>query len=214
MSIQKPDLIMFDWDGTLVDTFPVIFFANNKVFESYGMPTWDEKTAKEKIRLSARDRYPQLFGDKWEEAVQRYIGFIEERHIQEMEVFEGAEDLLKLLQEKNIRAGVITNKRQRIFEKELNHLGWGKYFVTTYGSAQGSHDKPYKEAWNNALEGVTYNHAWYVGDTGMDVKFGFDNGAQGVFMTQGMGAAHEGTEAGALFSFNNLLEFKEKIANL
>ncbi|MBI1327214.1 MAG: HAD-IA family hydrolase [Alphaproteobacteria bacterium] len=212
--MEKPDLIMFDWDGTLVDTFPVIFAANNKVFESYGMPTFDEETARKSIRLSARDRYPQLFGDQWEQAVERYIAFIEERHIEEMVVFEGAEDLLKFLKQKDIKAGVITNKRQKIFEKELMHLGWQDYFVTTYGSAQGSHDKPHPQAWKNALEGLDHKNIWYVGDTGMDVKFGKENGALGVYMTHGIGGPHEGTEAGAFKVFHNLKEFKGVIESL
>ena len=64
----KPQGIIFDWDNTLVDTWPIIHDALNTTFRAFDKPEWTLTETKARVRHSLRDSFPPIFGDKWEQA--------------------------------------------------------------------------------------------------------------------------------------------------
>jgi phosphoglycolate phosphatase len=65
---ERPRAILFDWDNTLIDSWPTIHAATNVVLDAMGLPTWTLEEAKVRVRHSLRDTFPKMFGDRWEEA--------------------------------------------------------------------------------------------------------------------------------------------------
>ena len=56
-----PRAILFDWDNTLVDSWPTILDALNTTFEAFDMAPWSMIEARERVRHSMRDSFPKLF---------------------------------------------------------------------------------------------------------------------------------------------------------
>jgi phosphoglycolate phosphatase len=79
----KPRAILFDWDNTLVDSWPTIIDALNVTLEAYGKTPWVMDEARARVRKSMRDSFPELFGDQWRQAgevfYERYAAIHVER---------------------------------------------------------------------------------------------------------------------------------------
>ena len=69
--INPPKAILFDWDGTLVDNWPVIHAALNETLISFGHRPWTLAETMERVSRSQRDSFPLIFGDRWEAARER-----------------------------------------------------------------------------------------------------------------------------------------------
>ena len=67
--LRKPDAIFFDWDGTLVDSLPALNGYYNHVLAVYSKPAISIEEAKRNIRRSAREVFPEVFGDQADEAL-------------------------------------------------------------------------------------------------------------------------------------------------
>ena len=63
--LKRPDAIIFDWDNTLVDTWPVIHAALFETFTAMGHVPWTLEETKARVALSMRESFPKLFGDRW-----------------------------------------------------------------------------------------------------------------------------------------------------
>ena len=64
----RPRAILFDWDNTLVDSWPVIHQSLGATFDAMGHEPWSFEETKINVRLSLRDSFPKMFGDRWQDA--------------------------------------------------------------------------------------------------------------------------------------------------
>ena len=82
--------------------------------------------------------------------------------------------ILKIINEKKILCGVISNKDSDLLRKEINKLGWKKYFQVLVGANEAKKDKPSKFPFLLALKKISLKpnkNIWYVGDNDIDVEF-------------------------------------------
>lgn len=180
----KPQCVIFDWDNTLVDSWPIIHRAMNMTLEKWGMPTWSIEDVKNRIRHSMRDAFPVLFGDDWKEAGEVYRGYFRQLHINNLQPLDGAKAVLDALKAKGILAAILSNKTGEILRLECTHLGWNDYFAAIVGSSDYSADKPshipvdgIRERLNITAETPT----WFVGDSIVDVECARNTGCIPVF---------------------------------
>lgn len=173
---KPPQAVLFDWDGTLVNSWPVIHEAMNRTLSAMGHAPWsfDETTAR--VRKSAREAFPELFGDDWEKA--RDIFFAEYRavHLDRIEVIDGAEELISAFQSLGCHLGVVSNKTGRHLRTESTHLGWDRFFEGfLVGAMDAARDKPAVDPVLMALDGsglAPSESVWFIGDTGVDMACG------------------------------------------
>jgi len=66
--LRRPRAILFDWDNTLVDSWATIHEALNFLMRAMDKPEWSLAETRERVRLSLREAFPPLFGERWEEA--------------------------------------------------------------------------------------------------------------------------------------------------
>src|SRR5262252_7233991 len=66
--ISRPKAILFDWDNTLVDSWATIHEALNFLMTAMERPLWTVEETRERVRLSLREAFPQIFADRWHEA--------------------------------------------------------------------------------------------------------------------------------------------------
>lgn len=172
-SLPPPKAILFDWDNTLVDTWPIIHTALHETMSEYGMTPWTMDEVKDRVAKSMRDAFPGLFGDKWEEAGERYMQNYRKYNIARLKPLPGAEAMLERLGELRIFRGIVSNKRGDNLRAELKHLGWEKYFDVWVGSGDAARDKPHADPVLLALEksGLKPDAAvWFVGDSAIDLE--------------------------------------------
>lgn len=172
-----PKAILFDWDNTLIDSMPVIYQAMSKTYDHFGLKIKPYDEYKHQLGLSLRNTFPDLFGNRWEEAKEMYLNAFQELHLEMLSPYEQALELLEYASEKVGCLGVVSNKTGYILRKEVSHLGWDKYFCGVVGAMDTANDKPALDPVLLALEksGITYKDGkmsdpvWFVGDGDADI---------------------------------------------
>ena len=136
--------IVFDWDGTLADTYPVISAAYDYTFKSLNMEAipYDE-VKRLTSTLQNKDTMGFIFGERKEEAKKAYYDYIEKHHAAELQVMPNAEKLLKTCCDKGIKIYLITNKRRQYFIEESDKLGFTKFFANIVAAGDFEEDKPH-----------------------------------------------------------------------
>lgn len=181
--------LFFDWDGTLVDSLPLLFASHNHVRGMLGYPLWSPEEYRKAIVFSTRELYPKLYGDRAGEAQEMLYSYIKDNHLQALELLEGAHDLIETLFAHGVTMGVVSNKRHDVLRREVEHLGWEKYFVVYNGAGVAKADKPSGEPLRYALaehgKGLTPDDVIYVGDTESDLGCAADAGCEVAFIRHG-----------------------------
>lgn len=170
--LTTPHAVLFDWDNTLVDTWPTIHSALNSTLRFMEHEPWSMDYVKANVKKSMREAFPELFGDRWQEAAAHFQQSYRAVHLEQLNALPGAEETLRLLRTKPLFVGIVTNKKGDTLKKELAHLGWEHYFDAAVGAGDAARDKPSADPALMALEtykGARQQHVWFVGDTGVDL---------------------------------------------
>ncbi len=173
MNEPLPRAVIFDWDNTLVDSWGAIAEAINYARARYGLQTWNHEEIMANCTRSARESFPEWFGDKWEQAWEDYYNyFVKVRQRMGINKAHGATELLEWLQENNIPAVVVSNKSGTYLRQEAVHLDWNKYFAAIVGAHDAPFDKPAREHADHALTLaglINGPDIWFIGDSETDV---------------------------------------------
>jgi phosphoglycolate phosphatase len=168
-----PRAVIFDWDNTLVDSWGAIAEAINFTRARYGLQTWNREEILANCTRSARQSFPDWFGDKWEEAWKVYYDtFVKVRARAGIDKADGADELLVWLKENKIPALVVSNKSGEHLRLEAEMLDWKKYFASIVGAHDAPFDKPAREHADRALflAGLVGGpDIWFIGDSEIDI---------------------------------------------
>ncbi|MBV8940080.1 MAG: HAD family hydrolase [Alphaproteobacteria bacterium] len=170
--LPAPRAVIFDWDNTLVNTWPVIHEALQRTFEELGKETWPIEVTMQKVRKSMRDSFPEIFGANWEEAGKRYQSHYRARNLAQLEALPKAKELLEELQALGVPALVVSNKKGVNLRQEVAHLGWQKHFAGVIGADDAARDKPHADPVLLALSALEMEAGpdiWFVGDSDIDL---------------------------------------------
>ena len=194
MSLPAPRALLFDWDNTLVDTWAVIHHALNVTLEAMGQASWSLEETRARVRASARDSFPKLFGSRADEAMAVFYGSYERDHLRHLRALPGVEDMLAALAEGSRYLGVVSNKKGSILRREAAHLGWDRWFGRLVGAEDAAADKPARAAVDLALEssGLSASpEVWFVGDTDIDMTCAHAAGCTAILLRETAPAAGE-----------------------
>ncbi len=181
----RPRAIVFDWDNTLVDSWPSIHLALEATFRAMGHAPWSLEETKSRVRASLRDSFPQLFGARWEEAGRVFYQHFEACHLDRLAACEGAAEMLDGIAQLGIYLAVISNKQGNLLRAEAGRLGWRAYFGALIGALDAPRDKPAVDPVHLALRPADLapgEDVWYVGDTEMDMRFAANAGCLPVLL--------------------------------
>lgn len=181
----RPLAIVFDWDNTLVDTFPTIHAAMSEALTAMGQRPWTLAETHERARQSLRDHFPMLFGDRWQEAREIFYGAFRRLHLQQIAPMAGAGDALRHLHEAGIPLAVVSNKTGSYLRLEAAHLGWDRYFGCIVGANDAARDKPARDPLDKALAAIgigASSRVWYVGDADIDMQCAHNAGCLPVLL--------------------------------
>lgn len=177
MEFKKPKAILFDWDNTLADTWPTIHGALTETFVEMGHEPWSLEETKVRVHRSLRDSFPEIFGDRWQEAGEKYLSNFKRIHLENLTPLEGALEVLEALQGTGIYVALVSNKTGENLRAEVDHIGWNKYFTKVVGARDAEEDKPSPKPVLMALEGADIelnNDVWFVGDSITDMECAYN----------------------------------------
>ncbi len=175
MRPNSPRAILFDWDSTLVDNWDVITRAMNAALSRFAKPEWTRAAVIESATLSARDRFPELFGDDAPAAQQVFYDAFQAYHLEELKPLPGAIALLDFLTDLKLPLAVVSNKGTQFLHREINGLGWDRYFQTIIGAGDAERDKPDPAPVHLALRRLSIDRpqsVYFLGDTEADIGAG------------------------------------------
>lgn len=185
MNFDRPRAILFDWDNTLVETWPTIHAALFETFTAMAVTPWTLDETKTRVRLSMRESFPVLFGDRWTEARDVFYDAYGRLHLSSLVACDGAAELLAALHDAGFYLGVISNKTGHYLRAEAAHLGWDRYFGRIVGAGDAARDKPAPEPVAVALEGsgiLPGGGVWMIGDSGVDMEIAHATGLVAVLV--------------------------------
>jgi phosphoglycolate phosphatase len=171
--LSRPRALIFDWDNTLVDTWPTIHDALNHTLAAMGHTPWSLEESKQRVRLSLRDSFPKLFGARWEEARQIYLASFLAMHLDRLTVLPGVVELVEHLSGAGFYLAVVSNKTGPILRREAEKLGWSRHFKRFVGATDAPADKPDAAPVRMALDGSQIppgRDVWFIGDTAVDME--------------------------------------------
>jgi len=194
------DAVVFDWDGTLVDTLPAILRANTEVLLEYGV-AFDEARYRESYipdwrlmyqRLGIPDAHLEAAGSRW---LTLY------RAAEPPRAFRGVRRALRRLAQAGYVMGLVTAGHRALVEEQLDHLGLKAILPVRICGDDALPAKPDPEPLRRALDGLgvgdRHSHAIYVGDAPDDMRMARAVGARAVGIVSTLGTAPDLRAAGA-----------------
>jgi HAD superfamily hydrolase (TIGR01549 family) len=192
--------IVFDWDGTLVDTLPAILRANIAVLLDYGLP-FDEARYRAAYapdwrlmyrRLGVPEQALEAAGARWLELY---------RETGALEPFPGIDVALRRLAGAGHRLGIVTAGHRGVVEDQLRQLDLDELFAArVFGDDPGA-AKPDPEPLERALAQLDSERLSerpiYVGDAPGDMRMARTVGVTGVGIVGALATAEDLREAGA-----------------
>ena len=157
--------VLFDLDGTLVDTAPDLMLAHNHVMKKFGYPTKSTadirnlvgKGAGAMIGRSIWGQAKKEFGKVNDEKiknemVKEFVNFYGKNIIKESTLINGVKEFLKWCKDQNISMAVCTNKQEHLSNDLLKKIGIYDYFEYVAGSDTFDYCKPDPRHLTNVVE--------------------------------------------------------------
>lgn len=202
------ELVVFDWDGTLMDSAAAIAESIQEACSDLGLPVPDEERARYVIGLGLHDALAHVAPDldiaDYPRMIDRYrLHFL--RRDGGTRLFAGARELLEELRESGHLLGVATGKSRRGLDRALAQCGLAGHFDMTRCADEG-HAKPHPEMLQTIIDGLATTPAktLMVGDTTHDLEMARAAGAAALALAHGAHGREPLLEAAPLALLDDL----------
>jgi phosphoglycolate phosphatase len=170
----RTDLIIFDVDGTLVDTATDVHICLNMALEKMNLPTITVDTAKKAIGPGPKDFIKYILGGQIEHAAEFHKIFrpLYLQHCADNAApFDGIVELLHEVRDRNIKMAVATNKARSSNEAVLKALQLDSYFDVILSRDDVENSKPAPDMLLKACDqlNIATDRALMLGDTYNDI---------------------------------------------
>lgn len=183
------DLLVFDWDGTLMDSAGAIAFSIQAASRDVGLPVPDDSEARHIIGLGLNEAiaalFPELPHSDYGALVERYRHYYLSQDT-EILLFAGAAETLAALHEVGFLLAVATGKGRRGLDRVFEQTGLGQYFHTSR-CADECFSKPHPGMLLEIMDelGVPQAKTLMIGDTSHDLQMASNAGVCAVGVSYG-----------------------------
>ncbi|MGI9281536.1 MAG: HAD family hydrolase [Endozoicomonas sp.] len=190
MERKEYSLVVFDWDGTLIDSVPNIVTALVKAAQSMGLPVLADEAYKGIIGLSLGEAiatlYPALDNEQVVVYREAYRDFHLELEQQPSRPYPGVTQGLEHLKGSGVKMAVATGKRRAGLDRSMTANDYQSYFEASR-TADDAHSKPHPMMLEQLLDefDVTADQALMVGDSEFDLAMAVNAGMDSVAVTYG-----------------------------
>lgn len=194
--IRRPEMILIDVDGTLVDSVPDLAYCVDEMMQQLGMPVHGEAKVRNWVgngveRLVRRALIGQLDGEPDEALFERaypiFLALYAENTSKRSRLYPGVQAGLDFLKAAGYPLGCVTNKAAQFTEPLLRDLGVADFFTIIISGDTLEKKKPDPLPLLHAARhfGVAPEAALMIGDSVSDVKAARAAGFQIVCMSYG-----------------------------
>jgi len=188
-------LVVFDWDGTLMDSTHSIVAAIQGACRDLDLPVPSAASASWVIGLSLESALRRAVPDLTQAMVPRFLERYRTHYLlrdPELRLFDGVTDLLNTLAGQNVRLAVATGKSRVGLDRALAATGMRPLFDATR-TADETFSKPHPAMLHELMEELDVDPARVVmvGDTSHDLRMAANAGVHGLGVTYGAHTADE-----------------------
>ena len=164
--------LIFDFDGTLVDSYPLIEEAFAHVMRTHRLDEDARHLFRQNRGLPLPDQMKIVAPNMWEELVATYRSV--DSKLGHARVFRGIPTLVRKLRHAGAPLGVVSCKRRVLIEAELEAVGLREFFDVVIGFEDVTPPKPAPDPLLAAIGylGLSRSTAIYVGDSIVDLQTG------------------------------------------
>ena len=202
--------IIFDFDGTLVDSEQAIYQCFQSIAKQLA-PNRVEYAKNILIGPPLRDTASEILGpdhqDSLDEFVQLFIEMHDEQVIRHTQPYPDVIEVLKQLHTQNIPMAIATNKRLAPTQKLLDHFGWNDYF----SSVECSDSQPKIRNKDEMIQDIinknkSFKESYFIGDTVNDGLSANINQLKFIKASYGYGREQDWTK---VITYNQIYKFNE-----
>jgi phosphoglycolate phosphatase len=180
--------ILFDLDGTLIDSTEAILESFHRSYDIYGLKQEDDEAIKALIGHPLDVMYRKLGVD--EKIVWDIVATYKEHY---REISKLKTELLPLaveaiaLASKHANLGIVTTKTGKYSQELLEHFGLMQHFEVLIGREHVTHPKPHAEPIAMAISKMQANtqQTWMIGDTRLDIESAHNAGVKSIGVLSG-----------------------------
>lgn len=171
--------LVFDLDGTLVDSLPDLVAATNHALADLSLPVIPAETLRKTVGFGARRMIVEglnqtgrvLPEPEVDRLLERFLAYYEPNIARETRPYDGAVPALEAFRAAGARLAICTNKRLALAEMLLKELGIDRLFHAVAGRDSFAVYKPHPDHLRGAIRmaGGDVRRAVMIGDTGIDI---------------------------------------------
>jgi phosphoglycolate phosphatase len=171
------DFLIFDLDGTLIDSKLDLAHSVNAARAQFGLPPLDLELIGKYVGNGAPVLVRRAMGPEFNEedlakALEFFLAYYDSHKLDNTRPYPGVPEALEELDRNGVRMAVLTNKPVRISGRIVDGLGLSKYFTHVYGGNSFERKKPDPLGVETLLAevGVPKERTMMVGDSAVDVQ--------------------------------------------
>jgi len=211
------DLIIFDLDGTLIDSSEDIAWAANMALADLGHGKIASEKVKEGIGWGVKSLLEKMMpgegAGRIEYARIRFLEYYWGHSVVSTYLYPGVRETIEYFNQKNKKLAVVTNKPVKLSEKILSDFDIIRYFNIILGGDSVANRKPHPEPVEKAIAsfGVTRERSVIVGDSPVDCEAGKRAGIATIGVEYGFRSRKELEEAGCDVIIKKITDLKNII---
>ena len=205
-------LIMFDLDGTLVNTVDSIIICANKVRVLHHFPERDPSEIYSKVGLPPKEFFNDLDLSP-EQSIKLVADFrieLNDMNFDDSDLYPGTCELLEFFKGQGVPLAIATNKPTANAELLLAKTAISGYFVTVQGS-DGLNPKPHPDILLKVSSDLGINKAIMVGDRSEDIIAANEAGFQSIGLAQTFHSKSELESSGAFLVFEGMQDLAKAV---
>jgi len=203
--MQRLKLVIFDLDGTLLNTLSDLANSANYALEKCGFDGHPVENYKYFIGNGVKNLLEKILPENQRTAIimmqvkDLFLAYYDEHNTDYTEPYQGISELLKTLLSNGLMIAVASNKYQKATEKLIRRFFPDISFAAVLGQREGIPVKPDPTIVNDilAIAGLTRGEALYIGDSGVDMETASNSGVASIGVTWGFRSREELETAGA-----------------
>lgn len=185
---MKYRMVVFDLDGTILDTIGDLCASCNAALTKFNLPVITVEQTKAFLGFGVRKLVEFASnGDKrLDELLKVFIGYYSVHYNDNTIPFDGIKDVINFCHDNGIMVGVLTNKVEDI-AKALCDKHFSNDFLFVYGDVKGRKRKPDPDMILKIIDdyNLSKEEFLYIGDSEVDVKVSINAGVDCVLLTYG-----------------------------
>ena len=213
--------VIFDLDGTLVNSLEDLAISTNYALNLFGFPTHET------------DKYKYFIGDGMQKLIERvlpednrdsetktkvfdaFINYYSKHYLDKTVAYDGIHNVLETLKQNGIKIAVVSNKADKMAKIVVEKI-FGNIFDFVVGKRDGYPTKPDPKLTLEVIDilGVNPQECAFVGDSGMDMAAAKNSGCLAVGVLWGFRESQELQENGADYLLEKTLDIPELIRKL